>query len=197
MDSPSVESLKAFELDIANEFNAGKIRAPIHLSGNNEQQLIDIFRDVHPEDWVFCQWRSHYHCLLKGVPPDELKAAIMAGRSISLCFPDHRIFSSAIAGGHLPIALGVAWQIKREGGKERVWAFLGDMVSRMGIYQECMAYAHGHDLPIRFVIEDNGKSVCTDTTATWESTLARETKVDIYCYELPWPHAGAGVRVQF
>ena len=27
-------------------------------------------------DWVFCSWRSHYQCLLKGVPPKKLKKEI-------------------------------------------------------------------------------------------------------------------------
>ncbi len=49
----TVESLRAFEADIANEFNAGRIRAPIHLSGGNEQQLIDIFHDVNHQLYNF------------------------------------------------------------------------------------------------------------------------------------------------
>ena len=38
--------LIAFENDIANDFNAGKIKAPVHLAGGNEQQLIDIFAGI-------------------------------------------------------------------------------------------------------------------------------------------------------
>ena len=53
----TVESLKAFELDIADEFNAGHIRAPIHLEGGNEQQLLDIFKDIKNDDWVFVTLR--------------------------------------------------------------------------------------------------------------------------------------------
>ena len=34
--------------------------------------MIGVFKDVRPNDWVFCSWRSHYQCLLKGVPEDEL-----------------------------------------------------------------------------------------------------------------------------
>ena len=33
-----------FELDIKNLYEKTKIKAPIHLSGNNEEQLIKIFR---------------------------------------------------------------------------------------------------------------------------------------------------------
>src|SRR6266581_2248129 len=97
--SMTAQELIDFETEIANTFNAGKIRAPIHLYYGNEEKMIELFRDVKPEDWVFCSWRSHYQCLLKGVPREEVKDEIMAGRSISLCFPEHRIFSSAIVGG--------------------------------------------------------------------------------------------------
>ena len=33
-----------FEIDIKKIYESGKIRAPIHLSGNNEDQLIKIFK---------------------------------------------------------------------------------------------------------------------------------------------------------
>ena len=100
----TAQDLIAFETEIAETFNAGKIRAPIHLYYGNEEKMIELFRDVKPEDWVFCSWRSHYQCLLKGVPREEVKAEILAGHSISLCFPKQRVVSSAIVGGIIPIA---------------------------------------------------------------------------------------------
>lgn len=190
------EDLIAFERGIAELFNAGKIRAPVHLDGGNEEQLIEIFGEVRPHDWLCGSWRQHYHCLLKGVAPERLEADIRAGRSISLCYPEHRIVSSAIVAGVIPIALGIAWSIKRAGGAERVWCFLGDMTSTTGTFDECLRYAEGHALPIRFVIEDNGKSVCTDTKEVWGSHRSANL-VHIYRYDLPFPHAGAGQRVQF
>ena len=38
--------LKKFEIDIKLLYEKGKIRAPIHLSGNNEKQLIKIFKKI-------------------------------------------------------------------------------------------------------------------------------------------------------
>ena len=185
-----------FEAEIAEAFNAGKIRAPVHLSGGNEEDLIGIFERVRPEDWVFSTWRSHYHCLLKGVPPARLKADILAGKSITLTYPEHRIVTSAIVGGILPIALGVALAIKRAGGKEKVWAFVGDMASQTGAFSEVSRYAFGHNLPLMLVVEDNGISVCTDTEEVWRALNFADAD-RAYGYKLPWPHAGAGKRVQF
>jgi pyruvate dehydrogenase E1 component alpha subunit len=192
------KDLIAFEKDIAEEFNAGKIKAPIHLSGNNEDVLINIFKDFKPGDWVFSTWRSHYHALLAGVPAQKVKIAIMAGRSMTLCWPDHRFFSSAIFAGCCPIALGVAWQIKRSGGSEKVWLFLGDMAGMSGLAHECANYAYWNKLPMQIVIEDNGKSVCTKTADVWGRPFCHSLGEKYYFkYDLPFPHSGAGRRIQF
>ncbi len=192
----------AFEEDIAKEFNASKIKAPVHLYYGNENEIIDVFKGVQAEDWVLCSWRSHYQCLLKGVPAEEVKAEIMAGHSITLNFPEYRVLSSAIVTGVLPIAVGLGLGIQRDGGSERVWCFLGDMTSETGAAHECIKYVRNHQLPVHFVIEDNGKSVCTDTRETWAAdTLTYEDVNDPYItyyrYETKYPHAGAGKRVQF
>lgn len=196
------EELIAFEEEVAALFNTAKIKAPVHLYYGNEEKIIEVFHEVKDEDWIMCSWRSHYQCLLKGVPPKKVKDEILAGRSISLCFPEQRVVSSAIVGGILPIAVGVAMGIKRNGGKNRVHCFMGDMTAETGMAHECIKYATNHDLPIRFIIEDNGKSVCTDTREAWgQKKLTYEDGkhplVVYYTYQTKYPHAGAGVRVQF
>ena len=62
------KELISFEEDIAKLFNAGKIKAPVHLYKGNENEIINVFKKIKEDDWVFCYWRSHYQCLLKGVP---------------------------------------------------------------------------------------------------------------------------------
>ena len=109
----NAKDLIAFEDTVAEYFNAAKIRAPVHLYSNNEEQMIDIFKKIRPQDWVFCSWRSHYQCLLKGVPSDLVMERIVEGKSIALCFPDYNVYSSAIVGGVLPISVGTAMSIKR------------------------------------------------------------------------------------
>ena len=196
------EQLIEFETEVASIFNAGKIRAPVHLYHGNEDQIIELFRQVRPQDWVFCSWRSHYQCLLKGVPREHVLDEILAGRSITLCFPEHRIYSSAIVGGSLPIAVGAAMSIQRREEDAKVFCFMGDMTAETGIAHECIKYSRNHALPIHFIVEDNGKSVCTDTREAWsQSRLSFERDndeyVSYYRYETKYPHAGAGQRIQF
>lgn len=196
------DELIAFEEEIAATFNAGKIRAPVHLYYGNEEHIIEVFKKIRPQDWIFCSWRSHYQCLLKGVPPAQVRDEILAGRSISLCFPEHRIYSSAIVGGVLPIAVGAAMAIQRSGEDAKVYCFMGEMTSETGIAHESIKYSRNHGLPIHFVVEDNEKSVCTDTREAWgQARLSYEEVNDDYItyyrYQTKYPHAGAGVRVQF
>ena len=194
------EELVAFEKEIADSFNSAKIKAPIHLHGNNEKQLLEIFKTIKQKDWIFSSWRSHYHCLLKGVPVQILRKDILNGKSITLIYPEYKIYTSAIVGGIIPIALGTAFALKRERSEDKVNLFMGGMTSETGAAHEAHKYAVANDLPIRFIVEINHKSVCTDTLKTWnmsEYTLIGKPKVIHYEYELPWPHAGAGKRVQF
>ena len=111
------EKLIAFENSIAELFNAGKIKAPIHLNHGNEDFLIKFYKRIKKQDYIMSSWRSHYHCLLKGVPEKKIKKEILSGKSISLCFPEHNIYSSAIVGGNIPIALGVAVALKKKNKK--------------------------------------------------------------------------------
>ena len=196
------QKLVKFEDEIAQLFNAGKIKAPIHLYHGNENKIINIFKKIKKEDWVFCSWRSHYQCLLKGVPEKLIKDEILACRSISLCFPKYKIYSSAMVGGSIPIAVGTALSIKRNKSKNRVYCFMGEMTSETGIAHECIKYSRNFKLPIHFVIEDNEKSVCTNTRKVWnQKKLSYEGFSDkfvtYYHYKLKYPHAGAGKRVQF
>ena len=196
------EKLIKFEEDIAKLFNEGKIRAPVHLYHGNEDNIINIFKKIKSEDWVFCTWRSHYQCLLKGVPENKVKEEILLGRSISLCFPNYNIYSSAMVGGSVPIAVGTALSLKLQNSKKKVFCFMGEMTSESGIVHECVKYSRNFKLPIHFIIEDNEKSVCTDTRNAWnQKKLSYEGKSDKYVtyyhYKLKYPHAGAGKRVQF
>jgi pyruvate dehydrogenase E1 component alpha subunit len=196
------EELIEFENRIAQQFNEGKIRSPVHLYYGNENELIKIFEEVKPQDWVFCSWRSHYQCLLKGVPEKEIEKKILDGLSISLCFPKYNVYSSAIVGGVIPIAVGTAMSIKKNGEDSKVYCFIGDMTSETGIAHESIKFSIQHKLPIKFIIEDNQKSVCTETRDVWnESKITYEDVnndyIYYYKYETKYPHAGAGVRVQF
>ncbi len=187
-----------FERKMADHWETGKVRGPIHLSGGNEDELIEIFKYIKKTDWVFSTWRSHYHALLKGVPSEWLEEEILAGRSITIVNQEERFYSSAIVGAIIPIATGVALANKRDGNDDKVWCFVGDMAFETGGFYEMHKYAQRYDLPIRFVVEDNGVSTNTPTEETWNG-VKREVPSDViwYNYKKEWPHYGTGKWVIF
>jgi len=190
------EDLKKFTDDIAEIYEAGKIKAPVHLCGSedfsNEKNMIRILEDHKERDWVFSTWRSSYAWLCSGRDPEELKKQICEGHSMHVY--GKNFFTSAIVGGIPPIALGVAWAMKLKGNinDNMVYCFVGDGGYHCGLTQECIRYASGHDLPICFILEDNDLTVRADTKEIWGR--GRGKKVLAYKYKRKYTHAGHGLE---
>ena len=191
------QDLINYERMIADHWEAGRIKGPVHLSGGNEDQLIKIFKYVKRSDWVFSTWRSHYHALLKGIDPLWIKNEILEGRSITLVNKEEKFYASAIVGAIIPIAVGVAMKNKLEGNNEMVWCFIGDMAFETGGFYEMHKYITNHKLPVQFVVEDNGVSTNTPTIETWKVKKPIPKNVIYYQYEKQWPHYGTGKWVMF
>jgi len=187
-----------FERKMADHWESGRVRGPIHLSGGNEDELIEIFKYIKKSDWVFSTWRSHYHALLKGVPSEWLEEEILAGRSITIINQEEKFYASAIVGAIIPIATGVALSNKRNNTNDKVWCFIGDMAFETGGFYEMHKYTQRYNLPIRFVVEDNGVSTNTPTEETWNG-IKRDVPNDViwYNYKKEWPHYGTGKWVIF
>jgi pyruvate dehydrogenase E1 component alpha subunit len=193
----TTDTLIDFENLIVKHWEDAKIRGPIHLSNGNEEQLIEIFKRIKTSDWVFSTWRSHYHALLKGVSADWIEEEILKGKSITLCNAEEKLYSSAIVGGTLSIALGVAMGLKDSGSNDKVFVFVGDMSFESGIFYEVHKYARNFDLPIVFVVEDNDVSTYTPTEATWNKKRDIPTDVIYYKYKSKFPHYGTGKWIAF
>jgi TPP-dependent pyruvate/acetoin dehydrogenase alpha subunit len=205
------KELISFETEIGDLFNEGKIKAPIHLYSGNEDEMIEVFKEIDIEnDWVCCTWRNHYQGLLKGIPQELLKERIIDGKSMVMNLPEHKFICSSIVGGIPSIATGIAFAIKLQNKNNHVWCWVGDMSAETGAFHEAYKYSLNHNLPITFIVEDNKKSVCTPTPNIWGRTqpyyLESEytggilKQKNLYYYQYTnekYPHAGAGMRVQF
>lgn len=223
-------------IDFVNEeklaWEQGLIKAPVHLCSGNEDQLIEIFKDIKPHDYILSSHRNTYHALLAGVSCNKLMDEILGkpsgdclGRARSMGFIDvkHNFYSSAIVGGMCGIAVGIAWAIKEQEKqvqidpcstdeytvlppKKHVWCFVGDGVVDGGHFWESLQYAHGWDLPITFIIEDNDRATCTDVKSrlgtkesldgAWRTMLASKHVIH-YEYKPTYPHVGTGKYVAF
>jgi TPP-dependent pyruvate/acetoin dehydrogenase alpha subunit len=208
----TIARLTRFEDKVAKLFEKGKIHVPIHLSGSvdgtYEEFLVNLFKQVDKNDYVFCTWRNHMHYLLKGGSEKALlheilgkDTGICGGKAGSMHIIDHklRFYSSAIVAGMCSIAVGVAKAIKLRGNKERVWCFLGDGSVDSGHFWEAYRYAYGHMLLITFVIEDNDRSVCTSICQRWGLLGGIHLDINIQgplieyiAFKPKYPHAGIG-----
>ncbi len=109
---------------------------------------------------------------------------------------EHRFVTSSIVCGCVPIALGVALANKLKGNKEWVWVFVGDMAAETGTFMECYKYASRQNLPISFVVEDNGLSTNTPTQEVWGDYKIPSFAMN-YTYERGFPHINCGKFVVF
>jgi len=204
------QDLIDFETEIGDMFNKALIRAPIHLYAGNEDAIMRVFKKIDVKnDLICCTWRNHYQALLKGIPPELLKERIVAGKSMVMNLPEYKFICSSIVGGIPSIATGIALAAKLKGTTERVWCWTGDMSAETGAWAEAYKYAVAQDLPITFVVEDNELSVLTPTHEMWgnekwylpKHNNGRDWESEhliYYSYKNDkYPHAGAGVRVQF
>ena len=188
----SKPDLIAFEEEVGRRFDAGEIPGPIHMNSDTQADaLIEIFRDIPRTAWVLSTWRSHWHALLRGIPRQKVMDEIVAGRSMMMHFPERRFMSSAIVGGMLPIACGLA-----DGG-ERVYCFVGDMCASIGRFQDAVKFAQGHRLDITFVVEDNSLSTNTPTIETWGLAESSPVQLKRYSYHRTTNHYGTKNFVSF
>jgi len=191
------QELIDFESKVRDTYEAGKVKGPIHLSKNNEKELIEVFQYIHQDDWVFVPWRNHYHAILHGVCKDKLFDYIVEGRSMGTNNLNPNFYASSIVGGIIPIALGASLALKRKGSLRKVWCFVGDMTSEGGTFHEAYKYAKNFNLPLQWVLEDNNMSVHTPTDMAWGKKQSIPDDVIYYYYEMGYPHHGTGKWVNF
>lgn len=180
---------------IRDLWEAGEISSLLHLMGGNEEQLVEIFKEIDRDDFVLCSHRCHFHYTLHG--GTDLVEKVLAGKSMFLYMP--RFLCSAIVGGVCSIAVGIALSYHSRGSKQRVWAFLGDGATDQGAFWEAIRFAEGRDLPITFVVEDNGGQCGVSMEQRWGPEISssmlldiafRHPKVRYYRYTPKYPHAG-------
>ena len=71
------------------------------------------------------------------------------------------------------------------------------MTYESGLFWEAYKFSRNHNLPLTFVIEDNGKSVTTDTVKTWNGKMQVLDNIIQYNYTSKYPHHGTGKWVNF
>ncbi|MFA5863271.1 MAG: thiamine pyrophosphate-dependent enzyme [Phycisphaerae bacterium] len=192
------QELIEFEKRIVLLWEEAKIPYPVHFCGGNEDQLIELFRQIKNDDYIFSTHRNHYHYLLAGGSPKKLEKMILDGNSMHVFDKGLNFFTSAIVAGCPGIAAGVAVGLKRKKSQRHVWCFVGDGAEDEGHFYEAVRYVDGHDLPCTFIIEDNNRSVETPKSMRYNRSVMQWPKcVRRYEYTPTYPHVGTGKWINF
>lgn len=161
-----IERLRAFELKLLA--NMRDIFVPVHLCLGQESVPADLHQWMRPEDWLFSTHRNHGHYLAKGGSEQKLWDEIMGletglngGFAGSQGISDASInfHASAIVGGMVGVATGTAYALKMNKSSAIAICCLGDGGTEAGVFWESLNFAALHQLPIAYIVENNGKSV--------------------------------------
>ena len=146
----------------------------MHLYSGHE--AISVGSIAHMEigkDHVITAYRDHGHALVLGIDPKPLMAEMMGkrtgisggkGGSMHLASAKHNFWGGyAIVGGHLPLASGIALEAQYNETGAVVLSFVGDGATNNGYFHEALNMAGLWDLPVIWLIENNGYGMGTET----------------------------------
>lgn len=163
--------IRVVELYIAERYPEEIMRTPTHLSLGQEAPAAVLGALVRSKDIFFGSYRAHGQYLAKGGNLKSLFSELLGradGASGGMGGSPHIIDracgffgTTAIVGGHIPIAGGAAFaeRARKTGGI--VICFLGDAAMEEGVMYETVNYALLFKLPLLFVCENNRQCVTT------------------------------------
>ncbi len=170
--------IREFEVRTMQAYQNKKIGGFCHVYIGQEAVAVGCTAAVKPEDPIVTAYRDHGHALARGMDPKYGMAEMFGrvggcakGKGGSMHFFDktHNMFGGhGIVGAQTPLGAGLAFATKyedeviNEGKSSRVTlAFLGDGALNQGALHEAMNLASILDLPVIFIVENNGYSMGT------------------------------------
>jgi len=157
--------IRRFEEKAAEAYALGKIGGFLHLSIGEEAVAAGATSVLRPDDYAISTYREHGHCLAKGSDPRRVMAELFGrrdglskgkGGSMHLFDRSRNLLGGhAIVGAHLPLATGVGFAIKYQGGDQVVVCYFGDGAVPEGEFHESMNLAALWTLPVIYLCENN------------------------------------------
>jgi pyruvate dehydrogenase E1 component alpha subunit len=167
--------IRLFEETQSRVFKAGEQEGFTHLYLGEEAIAVGACLALNPDDFITSTHRGHGHMIAKGGDFKKMFAELYGrrpgqclGRSGSLHIADRSIGmlgANGIVGDGNPIAVGAGYSIRLRGTQQVVVSFFGDGATNQGTFHESLNMAASWDLPVVFVIENNGLS-CGTLTAS-------------------------------
>ena len=180
----SLYRIRRVEEEVARVYPSDNIKSPVHLSIGQEALAVGVCDALEPCDVVFGTYRGHAAYLAKGGDLRGMiaelygKATGCAGGkagSMHLLDPDHGVMGmSAVVGTTIPHAAGYAYALKLRQPGAVVVCFLGDGATEEGVFYETLNFAALQELPMLFVVENNGFAIHSPQATRQKNTNIAE-----------------------
>ena len=166
-----MKTIREFEERVHVEFATGDLPGFVHLYAGEEAAGAGIMMHLHQKDYISSTHRGHGHCIAKGVDVKGMVAELY-GRSSGTCHGKGgsmhiadldmgMMGANGILGAGAPLACGAALASKYKKDGSVGISFLGDGASNAGNFLESLNLSAVWDLPVIFVVENNGYAQAT------------------------------------
>jgi acetoin:2,6-dichlorophenolindophenol oxidoreductase subunit alpha len=180
----TMRTIREFEDRLHVDFAKGDIPGFVHLYAGEEASATGIMMHLTDDDRIASTHRGHGHCIAKGVDVKGMMAEIY-GKSTGSCrgkggsmhiadLSKGMMGANGILGAGAPLACGAALAAKKLGRKGVGISFVGDGASNQGMFLESLNLAAVWELPVIFVVENNGYA--ESTSVEW--AVASDSYVD-------------------
>ncbi len=166
-------TIRQFEERLHVEFATGEIPGFVHLYAGEEAIAAGVIAHLHDDDYIASTHRGHGHAIAKGCDVMAMMAEIY-GKESGLCrgkggsmhiadVDKGMLGANGIVGAAPPLICGVGLSAKIRGTNQVGVAFTGDGGSNQGTFLESLNLAGVWDLPVVFIVENNGYAEATST----------------------------------
>ena len=180
----TMRTIREFEERLHVEFSRGDIPGFVHLYAGEEASAAGIMTHLRQEDRIASTHRGHGHCIAKGVDVKGMmaeifgkKSGVCGGKGGSMHIADLEkgmMGANGILGAGAPLACGAALAAKYRDNGDIAISFVGDGASNQGTFLESLNLASIWNLPVVFVVENNGYA--ESTSVDW--AVACDSYVD-------------------
>ena len=163
--------IRRFEQESLKHYAGGKMAGFLHLYIGQESVAVGTISLAGEHDHIITAYRDHGHALSVGMNMNECMAELFGkatgcskgkGGSMHYFAPDKNFWGGhGIVAGQTPLGAGLAFGVKYKGLKGSCLCYLGDGAINQGAFHESLNLAELWDLPVVYIIENNGYSMGT------------------------------------